>query len=168
MAQLAAAAPQRDNQRLCRREGRVAPRLDNDAFVHTVVTTGPVPLSCPGQAEQDRSLKHTGILQVSRACEPCRRSKTKCDEQRPCSRCTARRTISQCLGKVGAQPRRCLSPPATIQPISFFWQVPLQSVNGFVQCAPSIERPMAYDAAHSDSGMVSSTRTRDSIFKRTR
>ena len=68
----------------------------------------------------------------------------------------------------GGCPTPTMPTPATIQPISFFWQVPLQTVNGFVQCAPSIERPMAYDAAHSDSGMVSSTRTRDSIFKRTR
>lgn len=59
-------------------------------------------------------------FQVSRACEPCRRSKTKCDEQRPCARCTQRRTISQCLGKV-----------------------PLQSVNGFVECT-RIERPLQY------------------------
>eukprot|EP00288_Rhodomonas_lens_P012888 CAMPEP_0177707808 /NCGR_PEP_ID=MMETSP0484_2-20121128/9946_1 /TAXON_ID=354590 /ORGANISM="Rhodomonas lens, Strain RHODO" /LENGTH=454 /DNA_ID=CAMNT_0019219341 /DNA_START=189 /DNA_END=1550 /DNA_ORIENTATION=+ len=58
---------------------------------------------------------------VSRACEPCRRSKTKCDEQRPCARCTSRRTISQCLGKV-----------------------PLQSVNGYVEC-PHIERPLSFD-----------------------
>jgi hypothetical protein len=66
-------------------------------------------------------LKSLVISQVSRACEPCRRSKTKCDEQRPCSRCTQRRTISQCLGKV-----------------------PLQSINGYVECA-RIERPMAFD-----------------------
>mmetsp|Transcript_33064 Transcript_33064/g.74213 ORF Transcript_33064/g.74213 Transcript_33064/m.74213 type:complete len:682 (-) Transcript_33064:15-2060(-) len=38
--------------------------------------------------------------QVGRACEPCRRAKMKCDEQRPCSTCKSRDISHRCIDEV--------------------------------------------------------------------
>jgi len=47
--------------------------------------------------------------QVSRACLPCRRSKVKCDESRPCGRCMRLGKVDSCLQSDGAGEELALS-----------------------------------------------------------